>query len=83
MRIVVGILLFASSLSAQLNPALANLARDPNEDKYIGKKEHVAAGKDLYMLMCSGCHGPSGEGGRGAQSDDRSGDAKQAPHRCL
>ncbi len=65
MRIIVGFLLFVSSLSAQLNPALANLARDPNEDKYIGKKEHVAAGKDLYMLMCSGCHGPSGEGGRG------------------
>ncbi len=65
MRIVVGLLLFASSLSAQLNPALANLARDPNEDKYIGKKVHIAAGNDLYMLACAGCHGPSGEGGRG------------------
>ena len=65
MRILVGLLLFASSLSAQLNPALANLARDPNEDKYIGKKVHIAAGNDLYMLACAGCHGPSGEGGRG------------------
>ena len=65
MRIVVCFLLFATSLSAQLNPALANLARDPNEDKYIGKKEHIAAGKDLYLIACAGCHGPSGEGGRG------------------
>ena len=41
------------------------MARDPNEDIYIGKKEHIAAGEQLYSIACSGCHGPGGEGGRG------------------
>ena len=58
------LLLFALPLAAQ-NPALREVARDPNEDIYIGKKEHIAAGEQLYSIACSGCHGPGGEGGRG------------------
>lgn len=58
------LLLFAAPLAAQ-NPALREVARDPNEDIYIGKKGHIAAGEQLYSIACSGCHGPGGEGGRG------------------
>lgn len=58
------LLLLAAPLAAQ-NPALREVARDPNEDIYIGKKEHIAAGEQLYSIACSGCHGPGGEGGRG------------------
>ena len=35
------------------------------ESLYIGDKEAIAAGKELYMSVCSGCHGVNGEGGRG------------------
>ena len=64
MRRLLVLLLFAAPLAAQ-NPALREVARDPNEDIYIGKKEHIAAGEQLYSIACSGCHGPGGEGGRG------------------
>lgn len=64
MRRLVFLLLLAVPLAAQ-NPALMEAVRDPNEDVYIGKKEHVAAGAQLYALACAGCHGPTGEGGRG------------------
>lgn len=63
--LLIGFLLFAASLAAQDDIAPADEDRNPNVKKYIGKSEHVAAGKDLYAVMCSGCHGPSGEGGRG------------------
>ncbi|MDA1315808.1 MAG: c-type cytochrome [Acidobacteria bacterium] len=65
MRLLLYSLLFALPLAAQ-NPALMDeVVRDPNEDVYIGKKEHIAAGEQLYSVACSGCHGPEGEGGRG------------------
>ena len=64
MRRLVLLFLLVVPLVAQ-NPALMEAERDPNEDIYIGKKEHVAAGAQLYGLACAGCHGPSGEGGRG------------------
>lgn len=59
------LLFFALPLAAQ-NPALMEeVVRDPNEDVYIGKKNHIAAGEQLYSVACSACHGPEGEGGRG------------------
>ena len=65
MRRLLYFLLFALPLAAQ-NPALVDeVVRDPNEDVYIGKKEHIAAGEQLYSVACSGCHGQEGEGGRG------------------
>ena len=64
MRRLLVLLLFVAPLTAQ-NPALREVVRDPNEDIYIGKKEHIAAGAQLYSIACSGCHGPGGEGGRG------------------
>jgi putative heme-binding domain-containing protein len=64
-RLWIAFLVSAGSLAAQMNPALMEVGRDPNEDKYIGKKEHIAAGEQLYVIACSGCHGPGGEGGRG------------------
>jgi putative heme-binding domain-containing protein len=59
------LLLLALPLAAQ-NPALmGEVERDPNEDVYIGKKNQIAAGEQLYSMACSACHGPEGEGGRG------------------
>jgi len=34
-------------------------------EAYIGKHEAIDAGRELYVLVCSGCHGVRGEGGRG------------------
>lgn len=65
MQFLLYLVLFALPLAAQ-NPALMDeVVRDPNEDVYIGKKNHIAAGEQLYGVACSACHGPEGEGGRG------------------
>ncbi len=65
MQLLLYLLLCALPLVAQ-NPALMDeVVRDPNEDVYIGKNEHIAAGEQLYSVACSACHGPEGEGGRG------------------
>ena len=53
------------------------LAQTPDEKEDLknpvaGQAEAIAAGKKLYLESCSGCHGPTGEGGRGpnlAQGD--------------
>ena len=64
MRRLLSVFLLALPLAAQ-NPALMEAVRDPKEDIYIGKREHIDAGAQLYAIACAGCHGPSGEGGRG------------------
>ena len=35
------------------------------EATYVGNPVAIKAGAELYATVCSGCHGPSGEGGRG------------------
>ena len=35
------------------------------EDRYIGDEAAIASGQQLYLGVCSGCHGPTAEGGRG------------------
>lgn len=37
----------------------------PTSEEYIGNPEAIAAGGENYLLVCSGCHGATGEGGRG------------------
>jgi putative heme-binding domain-containing protein len=65
MKVLLYLVLFALPLAAQ-NPALMDeVVRDPNEDVFIGKKNHIAAGEQVYSVACSACHGPEGEGGRG------------------
>ena len=50
MRILVPLLASTLTASAQRAPL---------------KAEDVAAGRQLFMTSCSGCHGLTGEGGRG------------------
>src|SRR5580692_8000056 len=56
-------------------PLLLAQAPDEKEDlknPVAGQPEAIAAGRKLYLESCSGCHGPTGEGGRGpnlAQGD--------------
>ncbi len=56
-------------------PLLFAQAPDEKEDiknPVAGKADAIAAGKKLYLEGCSGCHGPTAEGGRGpnlAQGD--------------
>ena len=53
------------------------LAQSPDEKEDLknpvaGQADAIAAGKKLYLEGCSGCHGPTAEGGRGpnlAQGD--------------
>ena len=45
-------------------------AQSPNEKEDLknpvaGQTGAIAAGKKLYLEGCSGCHGPTAEGGRG------------------
>ena len=35
------------------------------EDRYIGDEAAIEAGHELYLSVCSGCHGAGAEGGRG------------------
>jgi putative heme-binding domain-containing protein len=38
---------------------------EKTEDRYIGDRQAIAAGQELYLGVCSGCHGAGAEGGRG------------------
>ena len=67
MKRVIFTLLFAMAAGAQdedVMPALRNSQADV-ESSYVGNPEAIKAGNQLYLIVCSGCHGPSGEGGRG------------------
>ena len=49
-------------------PLLFAQAPDDKEDlrnPVAGQPEAIAVGKKLYLAGCSGCHGPTAEGGRG------------------
>lgn len=67
MRYVIFLLLLAfacaSTLFGQADPHAA-LGATPAET-YIGDPSAIAAGEQLYMTVCSGCHGIRAEGGRG------------------
>ncbi len=71
MRSLTLFLVCVAVAAAQRNPVLSQQrgANDPKmqeiEEKYIANQEAISAGGDLYLLSCSGCHGPNGEGGRG------------------
>ena len=55
-------LLAAQRQAPHEDPAQAEMK--PAE-RYIGDAEAIAQGQESYMTVCSGCHGPGGEGGRG------------------
>jgi PQQ-dependent dehydrogenase (methanol/ethanol family) len=59
-------------LAAPLLLAQNSGDKDDLKNPVAGKPEAIAAGKKLYLESCSGCHGPTAEGGRGpnlAQGD--------------
>ena len=61
------VLIFAIMVGAQqedVMPALEKRGADV-ESSYVGNPVAIKAGHQLYLTVCSGCHGPSGEGGRG------------------
>ena len=59
-------------LGASLLLAQAPDEKEDLKNPVAGQADAIAAGKKLYLEGCSGCHGPTGEGGRGpnlAQGD--------------
>jgi putative heme-binding domain-containing protein len=66
MRALGLIFLLAGALSAQQQAPHGDLAvKEKPGDRYIGDDAAIAAGHELYLNVCSGCHGPTAEGGRG------------------
>ena len=65
MRALGLLLALAAALSAQQQAPHADLAADKPADRYIGDDAAIEAGHQLYLSVCSGCHGPTAEGGRG------------------
>jgi cytochrome c oxidase cbb3-type subunit III len=55
------LLLAAAALAAQQR----GLRADGPGAAYIGVESAIETGGQTYMLVCSGCHGPTAEGGRG------------------
>jgi putative heme-binding domain-containing protein len=41
--------------------------REDVKNPVAGDEKALEAGRNLYMTSCSGCHGPTGEGGRGVR----------------
>ena len=59
------VFLCAVALSAQQQAPHGDLAADKVAEQYIGDDKAIEAGHELYLSVCSGCHGPTAEGGRG------------------
>jgi PQQ-dependent dehydrogenase (methanol/ethanol family) len=71
MRFILVCLLGVPLLFAQLFAQPAG-EKDDLPNPVAGQADAIAAGKKLYLEGCSGCHGPTAEGGRGpnlAQGD--------------
>ena len=58
------LLLIAAAFAAE-PPAPEMRAEGDAPSPYIGDPTAIRAGKESYQLVCSGCHGVTGEGGRG------------------
>ncbi len=67
MKPVILLLLFANVIGAQDEDVMPALQKSEAavESTYVGNLDAIKAGNQLYLTVCSGCHGPSGEGGRG------------------
>jgi putative heme-binding domain-containing protein len=58
-------LLLAGAVPAQQQAPHEDLAAEKTAERYIGDDAAIEAGHELYLNVCSGCHGPTAEGGRG------------------
>ena len=67
MKPVISLLIFAVVVCAQDEDVKPALQKNDAavEASYVGNPGAIKAGNQLYLTVCSGCHGPSGEGGRG------------------
>ncbi len=67
MKPVISLLIFAIVVCAQDEDVMPALQKSGAavESTYVGNPGAINAGNQLYLIVCSGCHGPSGEGGRG------------------
>ena len=61
--VISAVFLVASPFAQQMNPDAAKL--EAASERYIGDADAISAGGELFVLVCSGCHGATGEGGRG------------------
>ena len=59
------IFVLAGALLAQQQAPHGDLAAEKVAERYIGDDAAIEAGHELYLNVCSGCHGPTAEGGRG------------------
>ncbi len=59
------ILVLTAALAAQQPPHDDLAEAKKIEDQYIGDQAAIDAGQQLYLSVCSGCHGAGAEGGRG------------------
>src|SRR5690349_14518443 len=57
----------AAALSAQHEDKSEKKSKNPA----IGNPEAIAAGQKLFFTSCAGCHGPTGDGGRGPNLRER------------
>lgn len=55
----------AGAVFAQQPPDGDRKDGEKAEDRYIGNRAAIEAGHELYLSVCSGCHGAGAEGGRG------------------
>lgn len=67
MRIITLLVVAALSVAAQHEDRSEKKAKNPA----IGNPEAIAAGAKLFFASCGGCHGPTGEGGRGPNLRER------------
>ena len=67
MKSVILLLIFAVVVRAQDEDVMPALQKSEAavEASYVGNPGAIKAGAQLYLTVCSGCHGPTGEGGRG------------------
>ena len=62
-KLISSLFLVAAAFGQQMNPDAAKL--EAASESYIETPEAIKAGGELFVLVCSGCHGVTGEGGRG------------------
>jgi putative heme-binding domain-containing protein len=83
MRYVALLLVLAAPLCGQRNSRRSSAeSADPQASQYFGNTAAIAQGQTLFVTVCSGCHGPNGEGGRGPNLIDDS-DARRASNQEL
>jgi putative heme-binding domain-containing protein len=83
MRYVALLLILMSPLLAQHEgPQRPDVSPDPPAGQFFGNAEAIEQGRTLFVTVCSGCHGPNGEGGRGPNLIE-GGNTRQASNREL